>query len=86
MMPLLRAPSLRAWLLCPAVLGQPRPAELGFFFLREKVTEARNSVLGKHLWAEMNAPLTTTTYSTQDSEELVALPATSKLTNRGKGS
>ncbi len=22
-----------------------------FFFLREKVTGARNSVLGKHLWA-----------------------------------
>ncbi len=43
-------------------------------------------MLGKHLWADMNAPLTTTTYSTQDSEELVALPATSKLTNRGKGS
>ncbi len=37
-------------------------------------------------WADMNAPLTTTTYSTQDSEELIALPATSKLTNRGKGS
>ncbi len=32
-----------------------------FFFLREKVTGARNSVLGKHLWADMNAPLTTTT-------------------------
>ncbi len=57
-----------------------------FFFLREKVTGARNSVLGKHLWADMNAPLTTTTNSTQDSEELVALPATSKLTNRGMGS
>ncbi len=43
-------------------------------------------MLGKHMWADMNAPLTTTTYSTQDSGELVALPATSKLTNRGKGS
>ncbi len=32
-------------------------------------------MLGKHLWADKNAPLTTTTYSTQDSEELVALPA-----------
>ncbi len=24
-------------------------------------------MLGKHLWADKNAPLTTTTYSTQDS-------------------
>ncbi len=42
-------------------------------------------MLGKHMWADMNAPPTTATYSTQDSDELVALPATSKLTNRGKG-
>ncbi len=39
-------------------------------------------MLGKHMWADMDAPLTTATYSTQDSEELVALPATNKLTNR----
>ncbi len=57
-----------------------------FLFFVRRLQGARNSVLGKHLWADMNAPLTTTTYSTQDSEELIALPATSKLTNRGKGS
>ncbi len=31
-------------------------------------------MLGKHMWADINAPPTTATYSTQGSEELVALP------------
>ncbi len=29
-------------------------------------------MLGKHMWADMNAPPTTATYSTQGSDELVS--------------